>query len=314
MNHNLEYFLIVAEEHSVTKAAQKVYISPQSMSSHIKRLEKQMGVELFSRKPFFILSGEGQKLYDALKKIQFLENGIREELRDSSKGETGTIKMGIDLTRGRALMQKVYPQFHRKYPNVTIEMTNDYTPNLIPMVLRGDLHFFLGTYWQDNDELETILLKNESYRYVVSDKMIRDHFGTDWKRYKKRFMNGIDLKEVADIPLIMPHRPSFMYQQIMKLMDANHIKPRIIFQANAYYLNMELAASGYAACFCPEMLTEILLKGINPINLQANDLLAYPILNFNEKHMIKLAYYKGGYLPKCTRNFISEIIDVFSST
>jgi DNA-binding transcriptional LysR family regulator len=287
VNHNLEYFLIVAEEHSVTKSAQKVYISPQSMSSHIKRLEKQMGVELFSRKPFFMLTPEGQRLYDTLKKIQILENGIREEFSDSSKGESGVIKMGIDLTRGLALMKKVYPRFHEKYPNVAIEMTNDYTPNLLLWFCGGDLHFFIGTYWQENDELETILLKNETYRYVMSDKILKEHFGADWESWKNQFQNGVDMRQVADIPLIMPHRPSLMYQQIMNMLDERRIKPNIIFQANAYYMNMELAAGGYAACFCPDMLTESFLKGINPVSMQPNDLCAYPILNFSEKHMIK---------------------------
>lgn len=46
MNISLEYFLAVAEEESISRAAERVMVSQQDMSNHIRRLEKQYGLLL----------------------------------------------------------------------------------------------------------------------------------------------------------------------------------------------------------------------------------------------------------------------------
>ena len=48
---NLHYFLMVAEEKNITHAAQRLYISQQSLSGHIAKLEEELGVPLFERGP-----------------------------------------------------------------------------------------------------------------------------------------------------------------------------------------------------------------------------------------------------------------------
>ena len=46
---NLEYFLVAAEELSFTKAARRLFISQQSLSSHIANMEKELDIALFHR-------------------------------------------------------------------------------------------------------------------------------------------------------------------------------------------------------------------------------------------------------------------------
>ena len=58
MNISLEYFLAVAEEESISRAAERVMVSQQDMSNHIRRLEKQYGL-LFERRPRFALTPAG---------------------------------------------------------------------------------------------------------------------------------------------------------------------------------------------------------------------------------------------------------------
>ena len=50
---SLKYFLVTAEELSITRAASKLYISQQALSSHILKLERELGVVLFDRYPEF---------------------------------------------------------------------------------------------------------------------------------------------------------------------------------------------------------------------------------------------------------------------
>ena len=58
---NLEYFLAAAEEKNITRAAKKLYISQQSLSEHIAKLEDELGVPLFERTPNLKLTYAGEK-------------------------------------------------------------------------------------------------------------------------------------------------------------------------------------------------------------------------------------------------------------
>ena len=56
---SIEYFLITVEEMNFTRAAGRLYISQQALSSHISRLEEEYGIRLFERKP--ALSRRGKR-------------------------------------------------------------------------------------------------------------------------------------------------------------------------------------------------------------------------------------------------------------
>ena len=62
MNISLRYFLVVAEEMSISRAAEKLFVTQQCISSHIKKLEQLYQAELFIRRPTFQLTPEGQAL------------------------------------------------------------------------------------------------------------------------------------------------------------------------------------------------------------------------------------------------------------
>ena len=56
---SIEYFLRTVEEMNITKAADRLFISQQALSSHIRRLEDEYHVRLFERKPCLHLTPEG---------------------------------------------------------------------------------------------------------------------------------------------------------------------------------------------------------------------------------------------------------------
>ncbi len=60
---SIEYFLITVEEMNFTRAAGRLYISQQALSSHISRLEEEYGIRLFERRPALSLTPEGEEMY-----------------------------------------------------------------------------------------------------------------------------------------------------------------------------------------------------------------------------------------------------------
>lgn len=66
---HLKYFLMVAEELNITRAAERLYISQQSLSNHISNMERELNVKLFTRSPKLALTYAGDLLVDTATQI-----------------------------------------------------------------------------------------------------------------------------------------------------------------------------------------------------------------------------------------------------
>ena len=77
---SLTTFLILAEERSVTKTAQRLFLRQSTVSSRIQELEKELGQPLFERKPrSMTLTPAGQRLIPLARKMAALEKELRAE-------------------------------------------------------------------------------------------------------------------------------------------------------------------------------------------------------------------------------------------
>ena len=72
---NLKYFIVTAEEMNFTKAAKRLFISQQSLSNHIAKLEDYFGVQLFDRNTPLTLTDAGESLLKSARKILNVKQG-----------------------------------------------------------------------------------------------------------------------------------------------------------------------------------------------------------------------------------------------
>ncbi|MEG2928172.1 MAG: LysR family transcriptional regulator, partial [Oscillospiraceae bacterium] len=104
---NLEYFLVAAEELNFTKAAKRLYISQQSLSNHISKLESYYEAILFDRNPPLSLTNEGLCLVEHAKKILSIRDESKKEISDIRDFDGGDIIIGTPRTWGRIILPQV---------------------------------------------------------------------------------------------------------------------------------------------------------------------------------------------------------------
>ena len=92
---HLKYFLEVADAANITHAAEKLYISQQTLSNQIQKLEKSLGVMLFERKPALTLTYAGSRLYAYAKEMLEREAALQKELEEIGEGVRGSVTVGI---------------------------------------------------------------------------------------------------------------------------------------------------------------------------------------------------------------------------
>ena len=82
MLNNYNYFITLAEELNISRAAEKLYISHQCLSKYLKNLEIEYQTPLLERAPKLKLTLAGEALLETFRKVQFLEQNLQSQLED----------------------------------------------------------------------------------------------------------------------------------------------------------------------------------------------------------------------------------------
>ena len=172
MNIDLELykvFYVVAKNKHMTKASEELHISQPAISQSIKKLEDQLGGTLFLRSNKGMeLTEEGKMFYEYVKGALELINNAENEFtsfKDLSKGE---IKIGCSTTLTKLILMDALKEFHKNYPNININITNDLTSNLINSLKLGKLDFVIfneSNIKESNLNLEVIRKLKQGFIY-----------------------------------------------------------------------------------------------------------------------------------------------------
>ncbi|MBQ1402304.1 MAG: LysR family transcriptional regulator, partial [Oscillospiraceae bacterium] len=120
----LRYFVTVAEELNITRAAEKLNMSQPPLSNQMKALEEELGTQLFIRgKRHLTLTDAGTVLYRRAQQLLELSEQTQEEVR-SLEGLAG--KLNIGLVEGRApyLLARWISGFRMEFPQVSFSLWN----------------------------------------------------------------------------------------------------------------------------------------------------------------------------------------------
>ena len=123
INKTPEYFLTVASERSISRAAEKLFISQPYLSQHISRLEEQFGVKLFDRRKTPLELTEAGKIYrNYLESSNYLYQKMCADLDMLSSDRNHELHIGIGTWRGSLLAPAIFPAFLDKHPNVRVNL------------------------------------------------------------------------------------------------------------------------------------------------------------------------------------------------
>ena len=123
----LRYFVAVAEERNLTRAAARLHIAQQSLSQQIRTLEAQLGVTLFERSTRGVeLTDVGAVLLREARPVLARAERAMEAVRRAARGEQGELRVGFLSTVANYFMPPVVRAFRERHPGVNLH-TEDLT-------------------------------------------------------------------------------------------------------------------------------------------------------------------------------------------
>ena len=118
---SLIYFSEAAKDLNFTKTAQRLFISQQTLSNHIARLEEAYQVKLFERKPRLMLTSAGETLLSFARDYKTSEENLKAQLTDISQRESAQLRIGCTPHRTSIVMPILAEEFAQRYPNVELD-------------------------------------------------------------------------------------------------------------------------------------------------------------------------------------------------
>lgn len=129
--YHLRTFIAVASEQNLTRAAQKLFISPSSVSAHIKALEEELNVELFIRSPRGMhLTRAGKFLKEKAENALCTVEDFTRSARTFCDQPSGCVRFGINMPPEWLQISTLVKSTNVKYPHITFEFISSVTQRI----------------------------------------------------------------------------------------------------------------------------------------------------------------------------------------
>jgi len=136
----LRYLVAVADHRHFGRAAESCFVSQPTLSTQIKKLEEELGVELIERHPRRImLTAVGEQVVARARDVLREADGIREIARRAVDPAAGSVRLGIFPTLGPYLLPHVVPGIRAQYPQLELLLVEEKTEEVLRRLREGTL-------------------------------------------------------------------------------------------------------------------------------------------------------------------------------
>lgn len=232
----LKYFLMVAREENITKAANLLHVTQPTLSRQLMQLEDELGVKLFHRsRHHIILTEEGMLLRRRAQEIVALSEKTKDDLCHQKDQLAGKISVGSGELQSSQFLAELIALFQTENPSVQFEIYSGNSDNIKERIERGILD--VGLLQEPVDIAK--------YRFVRTP--IKEQWGvlvrTDSPLAKKASVSPQDL---AGMPLILPQR-EIIQNELMSWLGADAEHLHIVASGNLQY-NLAILARNQVGC------------------------------------------------------------------
>ena len=204
----LKYFLAVAEEGQITKAANKLHITQPPLSQQIQLLEKELGVSLFERSNRNVrLTEAGRILQNRAEQLVELMKTTISELHSVTEGQIGSLSIGAISSAGDSLLPTWIQTYHQRYPNIAFQLWQGETHRILELLNAGVVDLGIVRFPVDQKVYDFITLPSESMIIAAHSSV-----------FQTNKSSVIRLEELKKLPLMMHRRhKSILVEQCSKV-------------------------------------------------------------------------------------------------
>lgn len=303
---NLEYFLVAAEELNFTRAAKKLYISQQSLSSHISNLEKEFDVVLFNRTSPLTLTYAGRALKARGRELLDLRDETYREIADIKDFSTGQLSIGVSHTRGRVILPEILPDYQSQFPGIELRLVEGNSSQLASDLLHGSIDLMIDLLPFTVEHVETVPICGEEILMIVPDEVLDKAYPGQLKELKKSLSSSLDMRLLETCPFILLKKGNRVRTIADEIFEEAQMTPRIVLETENIETVLALCAKGMGITFYPKMFIspDPSSPSCRSAIMEHSHLNRYS-LNYSRAHgVLGIGYHRGHYMSRATQEFI----------
>jgi DNA-binding transcriptional LysR family regulator len=278
----LRGFCFAAQAGSVSKAAEKLFLSQPSVSLQIQALEREFKTQLFERRgPKIMLTPDGRTLLElAAPLVDQIDS-----LEDTFSARRGGLETGrIDIAAGESttlyLLPRFVKQFAQQYPGVELKLHNVTGRDGLAMIRADEADFAVGSMLETRPDIDYLPMFSYDVVLIVG----RDHPLAKRKR--------VTLKDVAPHPLILPPSHLTTWRVVDDAFSKVGLKYQVKMEAGGWEVIKKYVALGMGI----SIVTSICLTG-------EEKLAVMPLSRYFPARTYGLVIRKGKFLSPAAQRF-----------
>ncbi len=164
----LQYFVKLADLRHFSKAADACFVSQPTLSTQIKKLEEELGVQLVERSPKMImLTPVGEEIANRARLVLNDIEQIRAVARRSSDPADGILRLGLFPTLAPYFLPHVVPGVRERYPNLRLQLSEEKTEDILRLLRQGQLDAAILALPINEEGMEIEVLFKEPFVLAV---------------------------------------------------------------------------------------------------------------------------------------------------
>lgn len=283
---NLKIFIAVAEEGSVTRAAEKLFIAQPTVSIAIREIEEYYGIQLFDRiNKRLKISLDGKMFLEYAKRIILL----MEEMDNTFKNPDilGDLRIGSSVTFGVNMMPTIIRKFSDLYQDINVLVQIDSSEAIERKILDNELDI-------------SVIDGNVHSENIVSYEIDQDRLVPvcSSKRYGQKDL-PLSLEEFSKEKFLLREKNSGIHELFIEAMHVKGYDVVPLWESTSTQALVQAAIKNIGITMLPESLIE---KEISEGSLKI-----LPIQGFEITRRIKIIYHKNKFLSPSMKMMIKLI-------
>ncbi|MCH3951500.1 MAG: LysR family transcriptional regulator [Acidaminococcus sp.] len=303
----MDYIYTVYEEHSFSRAAQKMHISQSSLSITIARAEKEIGAKIFNRGTNPIsLTEFGISYIESVKTIYALKNDLEEYIRQMGAALRGRVAIGASSFFSTYLLTHTIQKFRNTYPHVKIELFDHIMPELEKKLDSEFIDFIVSNTKKTEERYRNILLFPDYLYLMVVPKLCPQTISPaqsvafeEIGHEKNPRAKSIDLTQFAEVPFLLLHPGNNLRYSADNLLEKAGVHPPIVLEVDETMTLYPMVKAGLGATIVGSYVIRMLGK--------PGDALFFPLAGKEAKRGTYLNVLKNKRMTPALREFIKEL-------